>query len=153
MNTVISASFDTIELWHMIGVRAPASPHDPARIRRKTTFAARAWLTPPISNSCSRSWPSPMPWRWSQIACTEVLEKSVGRCLFSFCPTVDDLAFGLDVHGLPEVHATGSTVLLASRVTEMSNRYVVTPTISREDGHYVNIVTVSNVGDGLHQRI
>ena len=21
------------------------------------------------------SWPSPMPWRWSQIACTEVLEK------------------------------------------------------------------------------
>ena len=41
--------FDTIEFWHMIGVRAPASPHDRARIRRKTTSAARAWLTPPIS--------------------------------------------------------------------------------------------------------
>ena len=36
---------------------------------------------------------------------------------------------------------------LASKVTEMSNRYVVTPTSS-----YVNIVTVGNVGDGLHQQ-
>ena len=42
---------------------------------------------------------------------------------------------------------------LASRVPEMSNKYVVTPTSSREDGHYVNIATVGNVGDGLHQRI
>ena len=48
----INFIFDTIELWRMIDVRAPASPHDPARIRLKATFAARAWLTPPISG-CS----------------------------------------------------------------------------------------------------
>ena len=57
---------------------------------------------------------------------------------FFCCPTVDDLASGLDVHSVPQVHATGSTVRLASRVTEMSNRYV-------------NIVTVGNVGDGQFQ--
>ena len=31
----------------------------------------------------------------------------------------------------------------------MSNRYVVTPTSSRKDGHYVNIVQVGNDQDGL----
>ena len=51
------------------------------------------------------------------------------------------------------VHATGSTVCPASRVTELSNRYVVTLTKSREDGHYVYIVQVGNVSDELHQRI
>ena len=34
----VSFTFDTIDLWHMIGVRAPASPHGLARIRRKTTL-------------------------------------------------------------------------------------------------------------------
>ena len=38
---IVSFIFYTIELWHMIGVRAPASPHDPARIRRKTTSTTR----------------------------------------------------------------------------------------------------------------
>ena len=54
---------------------------------------------------------------------------------------------------LPEVHATGSTVRLASRVTEMSNRYEIPPTSSREDGHYVNIVQVGNAQDGLCHEI
>ena len=63
----ISFTFD-IDLWHMIGVRAPASPHGLARIRRKTTLCAR-WLTPPISVVVTIL-ASPRPSRWSQIACT-----------------------------------------------------------------------------------
>ena len=45
---------------------------------------------------------------------------NVDHCLISCCPTVVDLVSNLDVYSLPEVHVTGSTVLLASRVTEMS---------------------------------
>ena len=58
-------------------------------------------------------------------------------------------ASGLDVHSSPEVHAAGSTVRSASAsgVTMMSNGHVVTPTSSREDGHYMNNVTVGKVGD------
>ena len=32
-------------------------------------------------------------------------------------------AFGLVVHNLPKVNATGSTMRLVSRITEMSNKY------------------------------
>ena len=32
-------------------------------------------------------------------------------------------AFGLVVHNLPKVNATGSTMRLVSRTTEMSNKY------------------------------
>ena len=35
----------------------------------------------------------------------------------------------------------------------MSDRYVVTPTSSREDGHYVNIVQVGNAQDDLCHEI
>ena len=48
------------------------------------------------------------------------------------CPIVGYLISGLDVHSLPKVHATGSTMRVASGVTEMSNRYEVTPTNFRE---------------------
>ena len=73
-------------------------------------------------------------------ACTEVLKILWIAVLFLLLSPVVDLASRLDAYSLPEVHATGSTVRLVSRVTEMSNR----PTISREDGHYVNIVQVGN---------
>ena len=63
------------------------------------------------------------------------------------------MASGLDVYSLVEVHATGSTVRMASKVREMSNRYVVAPTSSREDGHYENIVQVGNAQDGLGHEI
>ena len=76
----ISFNFNIIKLWHMISVWALALPHDPARIRRETMFAARVWLRPPISKWLLTVLAFPMPWRWSQIACTEVLEKSVDRC-------------------------------------------------------------------------
>ena len=72
----------------------------------------------------------------------------IGSLFYSF-PVVPlfDLASRFKVHSSPAVHATGSTVCPASRVTELSNRYVVTLTKSREDGHYVYIVQVGNVGD------
>ena len=44
------------------------------------------------------------------------------------------LASCFQVHNILEVHATGSTVRLASKVTELLNRLV------DEDGHYVNII-------------
>ena len=71
------------------------------------------------------------------------MHSSLGMFGSLFIPSVDplfDLASCFKVHSLPEVHANGSTVRLASKVTELSNRHVVTLTRSREDGHYVNIV-------------
>ena len=41
VDKMVLALFDTIELWHMISVRAPASPHDLVLLRRRTTFAVR----------------------------------------------------------------------------------------------------------------
>ena len=75
--------------------------------------------------------------------------------LFNFfcCPHCCCFGFLFKVHSLPEEHAIGSTVRPDSRVTELSNKYVVTITRSREDEHYVYIVQVDNDGDGFHQRI
>uniref|UniRef100_A0A7S0ZVT7 Uncharacterized protein n=1 Tax=Noctiluca scintillans TaxID=2966 RepID=A0A7S0ZVT7_NOCSC len=67
--------------------------------------------------------------------------------IFSNDPTDEGLASGFHVHSSPEVHANGSTVRSASRVTEMSNGHVVTRTRSCEDGRCVENVTESNVGD------
>ena len=55
------------------------------------------------------------------------------RCFVLLLSAVVDLASSLDVHSLPKVHATGSTMRLGSRVTEMSNRYEVAPTSSHEE--------------------
>ena len=62
---------------------------------------------------------------------------NVDHCSISCCPTVVDLASNFDVYSLPEVHATGSTVLLASKLQRCRN--VITRT-SRRGGTYVNIV-------------
>ena len=81
--------------------------------------AARAWLTPPISVATYDP-------RVSQAMTVEPdsMHRSFGGnmdlCLISLLSHCCDLASNLDVYSLPEVHATGSTVLLASRVTEMS---------------------------------
>ena len=82
-------------------------------------------------------------------ACTEVLKILWFAVLFLLLSLVVDLASRLDAYSLTEGHATGSTVRLVSRVTEMSNRL----TSSREDGHYVNIVQVGNAHDGLCHEI
>ena len=74
-------------------------------------------------------------------------------CFFSLTPTVETLVSSLDVHSSPKVHAAGSTVRSASAsgVTAMSNGHVVIPKTSREAGHYVDNVTVGNVGDASPQ--
>ena len=54
-------------------------------------------------------------------------EKCGSRSFLS-CPAVGNLAFGLVVT-VTEVHAIGSTVRLASRITEMLDKYEVTPII------------------------
>ena len=55
-------------------------------------------------------------------------------CFFFCCPFFVDLASGLIVHSLPKVHATGSTMRLASRITVISNKYGVTLTSTHDDG-------------------
>jgi len=67
--------------------------------------------------------------------------------IFSNDLTDEGLASSFDVHSSPEVHVNGSTVRSASRVTEMSNGHVITHTRRCEDGHCVENVTESNVGD------
>ena len=72
-----SFNFTIIKLWYMVSVRAPALHMNYMRDDVRCACLA----APPIIK-----WPltilaSPMPWRWSQIACTKVLEKSVVRCL------------------------------------------------------------------------
>ena len=94
---------------------------------------------------CSRSWRLPCHGGGARL---HALWECSDHCFIPSVVPLFDLASCLKVHSLPEVHATGSTVHLASKITEMSNKYVVTPTSS-----YVNIIKVGNVGDGLHQRI
>ena len=95
----------------------------------------------PINESMLTILASPMPNGGARL---HALKLGVfGSLFYSFCCPLP-----VSKYTVPEVHATGSTVRLASKITEMSNRYVVTPTSS-----YVNIVTVGNVGDDLHVKV